>query len=75
MANPACTGSRYGDVYSNAPRTPQPVPAALGGGRVPVPQQILPVDLPPQAFLTSSMLLDMVDSPYAQYEDYLKTAS
>lgn len=25
------------------------------------PQQILPLDLPPQAFLTSAMLLDMVD--------------
>lgn len=26
------------------------------------PAVILPVDLPPQAFLTSAMLLDMVDS-------------
>lgn len=36
----------------------------LGGGRPPQPTNVLPFDLPPQAFLTSAMLLDMVDSPY-----------
>ncbi|KAJ4368919.1 hypothetical protein N0V83_006001 [Neocucurbitaria cava] len=49
----------YGGVYSATP-PPQHGPNVLGGGRGP-PQQILPVDLPPQAFLTSAMLLDMVD--------------
>ncbi|KAF1951098.1 hypothetical protein CC80DRAFT_496381 [Byssothecium circinans] len=49
----------YGGVY-NATPPPQFAPNVLGGGRE-APQPILPVDLPPQAFLTSSMLLDMVD--------------
>jgi U6 snRNA-associated Sm-like protein LSm1 len=34
----------------------------LGGARGQAPPPVLPVDLPPQAFLTSAMLLDMVDS-------------
>lgn len=51
----------YGGVYSATP-PPQHGPNVLGGARGPPPQQILPLDLPPQAFLTSSMLLDMVDS-------------
>jgi hypothetical protein len=51
----------YGGVYSATP-PPQHGPNVLGGARGPPPQQILPVDLPPQAFLTSAMLLDMVDS-------------
>ncbi|KAH7392601.1 hypothetical protein BKA66DRAFT_457856 [Pyrenochaeta sp. MPI-SDFR-AT-0127] len=55
---PSSTG--YGGVYSATP-PPQQVPNVLGGGRGPPPQQILPIDLPPQAFLTSAMLLDMVD--------------
>ncbi|KAJ4297889.1 hypothetical protein N0V90_005788 [Kalmusia sp. IMI 367209] len=51
----------YGGVY-NATPPPQQLPSnALGGARVPSAQPVLPVDLPPQAFLTSSMLLDMVD--------------
>ncbi|KAH7398991.1 hypothetical protein DE146DRAFT_632538 [Phaeosphaeria sp. MPI-PUGE-AT-0046c] len=50
----------YGGVYSATP-PPQHGPNVLGGARGPPPQQILPVDLPPQAFLTSAMLLDMVD--------------
>ncbi|EAT84836.1 hypothetical protein HBI56_222830 [Parastagonospora nodorum] len=50
----------YGGVYSATP-PPQQGPNVLGGARGPGPQQILPVDLPPQAFLTSAMLLDMVD--------------
>ncbi|KAF1852115.1 uncharacterized protein K460DRAFT_325734 [Cucurbitaria berberidis CBS 394.84] len=49
----------YSGVYSATP-PPQHGPNVLGGGRAP-PQHILPVDLPPQAFLTSAMLLDMVD--------------
>lgn len=52
----------YGGVYNATPPPQQLTPNALGGARGPPPQQILPVDLPPQAFLTSSMLLDMVDS-------------
>ncbi|KAL1599992.1 hypothetical protein SLS59_006065 [Nothophoma quercina] len=52
-------GPGYGGVYSTS--GPPPGPPALGGGRLQGPQQILPVDLPPQAFLTSAMLLDMVD--------------
>ncbi|KAF2257248.1 hypothetical protein BU26DRAFT_527338 [Trematosphaeria pertusa] len=51
----------YGGVYNATPPPQQLTPNALGGARGPPPQQILPVDLPPQAFLTSSMLLDMVD--------------
>ncbi|KAF2268188.1 hypothetical protein CC78DRAFT_576192 [Lojkania enalia] len=52
----------YSGVYSNTPPPPQFSQNALGGARAPAPQQqILPVDLPPQAFLTSAMLLDMVD--------------
>ena len=54
----------YGGVYSTPPppQVPSITPGALGGARGPMPpQQILPVDLPPQAFLTSAMLLDMVD--------------
>ncbi|OAL50132.1 hypothetical protein IQ07DRAFT_587800 [Pyrenochaeta sp. DS3sAY3a] len=50
----------YGGVYGATPPPPQHGPNVLGGGRGP-PQQILPIDLPPQAFLTSAMLLDMVD--------------
>ncbi|CBX93300.1 hypothetical protein IAQ61_009011 [Plenodomus lingam] len=50
----------YGGVYSATP-PPQHGPNVLGGARGPPPQQILPLDLPPQAFLTSAMLLDMVD--------------
>ncbi|KAL5119027.1 hypothetical protein ACEQ8H_003156 [Pleosporales sp. CAS-2024a] len=55
----------YGGVYSATPPPPPPPPqhgpSVLGGGRGPGPQPMLPVDLPPQAFLTSAMLLDMVD--------------
>ncbi|KAF2748987.1 hypothetical protein M011DRAFT_493291 [Sporormia fimetaria CBS 119925] len=48
------------------PMPPSPLPQTqLGGGRPPAPQTILPGDLPPQAFLTSSMLLDMVDKKVA----------
>ncbi|KAF2689202.1 hypothetical protein K458DRAFT_474802 [Lentithecium fluviatile CBS 122367] len=50
----------YGGVY-NATPPPQPHTQGALGARGPPPQQILPFDLPPQAFLTSSMLLDMVD--------------
>ncbi|KAF2639255.1 hypothetical protein P280DRAFT_470628 [Massarina eburnea CBS 473.64] len=50
----------YGGVYSATPPPQQFAPPVLGGARE-APQPILPVDLPPQAFLTSSMLLDMVD--------------
>ncbi|PVH94343.1 hypothetical protein DM02DRAFT_645975 [Periconia macrospinosa] len=50
----------YGGVYNATPPQQQFAPNALGGARE-APQPILPVDLPPQAFLTSSMLLDMVD--------------
>ncbi|KAF2116495.1 hypothetical protein BDV96DRAFT_490725 [Lophiotrema nucula] len=56
-ANPA---AGYGGVYSATP-PPQLNPNVLGGGRAGPPQPILPVELPPQAFLTSAMLLDMVD--------------
>ncbi|KAF1929359.1 uncharacterized protein M421DRAFT_61281 [Didymella exigua CBS 183.55] len=52
-------GPGYGGVYSTS--GPPPGPPALGAGRPAGPQVILPVDLPPQAFLTSAMLLDMVD--------------
>ncbi|KAA8618777.1 hypothetical protein PtrSN002B_002066 [Pyrenophora tritici-repentis] len=51
----------YEGVYSATP-PPQHGPNVLGGARGMAPQPILPVDLPPQAFLTSAMLLDMVDS-------------
>lgn len=58
----------YGGVYQSTPPPPNAnadfaPPGVLGGARPPPPQQqqILPFDLPPQAFLTSSMLLDMVD--------------
>ncbi|KAL7773548.1 hypothetical protein CFE70_003513 [Pyrenophora teres f. teres 0-1] len=51
----------YEGVYSATP-PPQQGPNVLGGARGMAPQPILPVDLPPQAFLTSAMLLDMVDS-------------
>jgi len=51
--------SGYEGVYS---ATPPPQHAnMLGGARGPAPPPVLPVDLPPQAFLTSAMLLDMVD--------------
>lgn len=50
----------YGGVY-NATPPPQVASSSLGGARASQNQQILPVDLPPQAFLTSAMLLDMVD--------------
>ncbi|KAF2036248.1 hypothetical protein EK21DRAFT_96198 [Setomelanomma holmii] len=51
-----------GEVAIGAtPPPPQHGPNVLGGARGPPPQQILPIDLPPQAFLTSAMLLDMVD--------------
>ncbi|KAF7449248.1 Small nuclear ribonucleoprotein [Pyrenophora tritici-repentis] len=50
----------YEGVYSATP-PPQHGPNVLGGARGMAPQPILPVDLPPQAFLTSAMLLDMVD--------------
>lgn len=69
MALPALQGGRklmraagYGGVYNATPPPQQLPPNALGGGRAPSAQPILPIDLPPQAFLTSSMLLDMVDS-------------
>ncbi|KAJ4381280.1 hypothetical protein N0V86_003629 [Didymella sp. IMI 355093] len=52
-------GPGYGGVYSTS--GPPSGPPALGGGRPAGPQVVLPVDLPPQAFLTSAMLLDMVD--------------
>ncbi|KAL6703301.1 hypothetical protein ACN47E_010008 [Coniothyrium glycines] len=55
------SGIGYGGVYSATPPPAQHGPNVLGGARAPQPQQILPVDLPPQAFLTSAMLLDMVD--------------
>ncbi|KAF1977779.1 hypothetical protein BU23DRAFT_550456 [Bimuria novae-zelandiae CBS 107.79] len=51
----------YRGVYNATPPPQQLPPNALGGGRTPSAQPILPIDLPPQAFLTSSMLLDMVD--------------
>lgn len=51
----------YGGVYNATPPPQQLPPNALGGGRAPSTQPVLPIDLPPQAFLTSSMLLDMVD--------------
>lgn len=51
----------YEGVYSATP-PPQHGPNVLGGARGMAPQPVLPVDLPPQAFLTSAMLLDMVDS-------------
>ncbi|KAI4926329.1 hypothetical protein J4E85_006622 [Alternaria conjuncta] len=51
--------SGYEGVYS---ATPPPQHAnMLGGARGQAPPPVLPVDLPPQAFLTSAMLLDMVD--------------
>ncbi|KAF2873058.1 hypothetical protein BDV95DRAFT_568675 [Massariosphaeria phaeospora] len=50
----------YRGVY-NATPPPQQTPTPLGGARSQPSQPILPVDLPPQAFLTSAMLLDMVD--------------
>ncbi|KAF1831551.1 hypothetical protein BDW02DRAFT_591046 [Decorospora gaudefroyi] len=50
----------YEGVYGATP-PPQHGSNVLGGARGPPPQQMLPVDLPPQAFLTSAMLLDMVD--------------
>lgn len=56
---PAVTG--YGGVFSATPPPQFASPNVLGGARGPPPQQLLPVDLPPQAFLTSAMLLDMVD--------------
>lgn len=52
----------YEGVYSATPPPQQHGPNVLGGARGLAPQPILPVDLPPQAFLTSAMLLDMVDS-------------
>ncbi|KAF2017343.1 hypothetical protein BU24DRAFT_420387 [Aaosphaeria arxii CBS 175.79] len=57
-SQPASIG--YGGVYSSTPPTQFAAPT-LGRGRTPQPQQILPTELPPQAFLTSAMLLDMVD--------------
>ncbi|KAJ4994420.1 LSM domain-containing protein [Stagonosporopsis vannaccii] len=54
------SGPGYGGVYSTSGPPPSG-PPVLGGGRPSGPQVILPVDLPPQAFLTSAMLLDMVD--------------
>ncbi|EUC48520.1 hypothetical protein COCMIDRAFT_87157 [Bipolaris oryzae ATCC 44560] len=60
-------GMGYEGVYSATPppqlsqQQPQHGPNVLGGARGGLPQPILPVDLPPQAFLTSAMLLDMVD--------------
>ncbi|KAF2708337.1 hypothetical protein K504DRAFT_468677 [Pleomassaria siparia CBS 279.74] len=51
----------YRGVYNATPPPAQfAAPNALGGARG-ISQQILPTDLPPQAFLTSAMLLDMVD--------------
>ncbi|CAN9156061.1 unnamed protein product [Alternaria alternata] len=50
----------YEGVYSATP-PPQHGPNVLGGARGQAPPPVLPVDLPPQAFLTSAMLLDMVD--------------
>ncbi|KAH8717050.1 hypothetical protein GQ44DRAFT_712776 [Phaeosphaeriaceae sp. PMI808] len=50
----------YRGVYSATP-PPQQGQNVLGGARGVQSQPILPVDLPPQAFLTSAMLLDMVD--------------
>lgn len=52
----------YRGVYNATPPPQQVSQNPLGGARAGPPQPILPVDLPPQAFLTSSMLLDMVDS-------------
>ncbi|KAF2464929.1 uncharacterized protein BDR25DRAFT_271175 [Lindgomyces ingoldianus] len=49
----------YGGVYNAPP--PSQYHAALGPASVPQSQAVLPVDLPPQAFLTSAMLLDLVD--------------
>ncbi|KAG9197801.1 SM-like, degradation of cytoplasmic mRNAs and positively regulates transcription initiation [Epicoccum nigrum] len=54
------SGPGYGGVYSTSGPPPSG-PPALGSGRVTGPPVVLPVDLPPQAFLTSAMLLDMVD--------------
>ncbi|EOA90587.1 uncharacterized protein SETTUDRAFT_166564 [Exserohilum turcica Et28A] len=54
-------GMGYEGVYSATPPPQQHGPNVLGGARGLAPQPILPVDLPPQAFLTSAMLLDMVD--------------
>ncbi|KAF1996193.1 hypothetical protein P154DRAFT_499000 [Amniculicola lignicola CBS 123094] len=47
----------YGGVYNAPPQQP----FGPGAGGPPQPAQILPSDLPPQAFLTSAMLLEMVD--------------
>lgn len=66
--NTNATTAGYEGVYSATPppqlsQQQQPHgPNVLGGARGGLPQPILPVDLPPQAFLTSAMLLDMVDS-------------
>ncbi|ORY06223.1 hypothetical protein BCR34DRAFT_590658 [Clohesyomyces aquaticus] len=50
----------YGGVYNAAPSGP--FHNTLGAAAPPQPpQSVLPVDLPPQAFLTSAMLLEMVD--------------
>jgi U6 snRNA-associated Sm-like protein LSm1 len=57
----ANTAPGYEGVYSATP-PPQHGPNVLGGARGQAPPPVLPVDLPPQAFLTSAMLLDMVDS-------------
>ncbi|KAK7183829.1 LSM domain-containing protein [Paraphaeosphaeria sporulosa] len=59
--HPAPAIAGYRGVYNATPPPQQLPPNALGGARAPSSQPILPVDLPPQAFLTSSMLLDMVD--------------
>jgi U6 snRNA-associated Sm-like protein LSm1 len=54
----------YRGVYNATPPPQAAGPPVLGGARGPPPQQVLPIDLPPQAFLTSAMLLDMVDSTH-----------
>ncbi|PSN68826.1 hypothetical protein BS50DRAFT_490270 [Corynespora cassiicola Philippines] len=54
-------GIGYGGVYNATPPPPQAAPNALGAGRGSQ-QPPLPVGYrPPQEFLTSAMLLDMVD--------------
>lgn len=55
----AQTASGYEGVYAPGPTTVQD-PRVLGAGAQPPPPP-LPTELPPQAFLTSAMLLDFID--------------
>ena len=51
----------YTAAPSNFPDTPPTLGPAAGKPPTQIQQPVLPADLPPQAFLTSAMLLDFID--------------